>query len=74
MAPKEDLLACSVNIKLKPPYDGPFLVLESTDKTFVIDVGGRSECVSNDHLKPAHRDLSRFSTVVLNGAHNLCLN
>ncbi|XP_053092916.1 LOW QUALITY PROTEIN: uncharacterized protein LOC128318865 [Pangasianodon hypophthalmus] len=42
---------------LKPPYDGPFQVLESLDKTFVIDVGGRSECVSIDRLKPAHRDM-----------------
>lgn len=42
---------------LKPPYDGPFRVLESTDKTFVIDVDGRSDCVSIDRPKLGHRDL-----------------
>lgn len=31
-------IACSVNITLKPPYDGPFLVMESTDETCVFDV------------------------------------
>lgn len=50
---------------LKPPYDGPFKVLESTDKTFITDVGGRSECVSTEHLKPAHRDLDQPTEVAM---------
>lgn len=39
---------------LQPPYDGPFRVLEHGDKSFVLDMGGRRECVSLDRLKPAH--------------------
>ncbi|XP_051806513.1 uncharacterized protein LOC127534686 [Acanthochromis polyacanthus] len=39
---------------LQPPYDGPFRVLEHGAKGFVLDVGGRSELVSVDRLKPAY--------------------
>uniref|UniRef100_A0A674PAD7 Gypsy retrotransposon integrase-like protein 1 n=1 Tax=Takifugu rubripes TaxID=31033 RepID=A0A674PAD7_TAKRU len=39
---------------LRPPYDGPFRVLETGAKSFVLDMGGRSERVTLDRLKPAH--------------------
>lgn len=42
---------------LRPPYDGPFRVVEVGAKNFVVDVGGKPECVSVDRLKPAHLDL-----------------
>ena len=42
---------------LRPPYDGPFRVVEAGPKSLVVDVGGRPECVSVDRLKPAHLDL-----------------
>lgn len=46
-------------------FQGPFQVLESTDKIFVIDVGWRSDCVSIEHLKPAHIDLDQPTEVVV---------
>ncbi|KAF0030341.1 hypothetical protein F2P81_017072 [Scophthalmus maximus] len=39
---------------LRPPYEGPFRVLESGDKHFVVDMGGKLERLSIDRLKPAH--------------------
>uniref|UniRef100_A0A674MZJ6 Gypsy retrotransposon integrase-like protein 1 n=1 Tax=Takifugu rubripes TaxID=31033 RepID=A0A674MZJ6_TAKRU len=44
---------------LQPPYDGPFRVLESGDKHFLLDVGGRPERVTIDRLKAAHLDLGQ---------------
>ena len=38
------------------PYEGPFKVLQSGDKTFTVDVSGRKETISVDRLKPAHID------------------
>ena len=42
---------------LRAPYDGPFRVLESGDKFFLLDIGGRPDRVSVDRLKPAHLDI-----------------
>ena len=42
---------------LRPPYDGPFRVLEGGPKNFVVDMGGRPERVAIDRLKPAHVDV-----------------
>ena len=39
------------------PYDGPYKVLESGDKTFTLDISGRKETILVDRLKPAHVDL-----------------
>ena len=44
---------------LQPPYDGPFRVLEKGAKHLVVDIGGKSEHVSVDRVKPAHLDLSQ---------------
>ena len=44
---------------LRRVYDGPFRVLERSDKTFVIDVGGKRDTVTVDRLKRAHEDLAR---------------
>ena len=41
---------------LARPYEGPFKVITSGPKVFVIDRGGKSETVSIDRLKPAHLD------------------
>ena len=38
------------------PYEGPFKVLQSGDKTFTVNVSGRNETISVDRLKPAHID------------------
>ena len=45
------------------PYNGPFRVITSGDKTFCIMVGGREEIISVDRLKPAHVDLTGPVTV-----------
>ena len=37
---------------LSPKYDGPFLVKERSGKFFAIQMGGRTEHVSVDRLKP----------------------
>ncbi|XP_058620662.1 metallophosphoesterase 1 isoform X4 [Onychostoma macrolepis] len=44
---------------LHPPYEGPFRVLETGDKHFVVDRGGKPERLSIDRLKPAHLDVAR---------------
>ena len=41
---------------LQPPYDGPYKVLERTDKYFIVDVKGKHDIISLDRLKPAHLD------------------
>ena len=41
---------------LQRPYTGPYKVLDKSDKTFLLDIGGRQEHVSIDRLKPAHVD------------------
>ncbi|GFR62129.1 Pol polyprotein [Elysia marginata] len=48
---------------LRRPYDGPFRVVASGDKTFRIMVGSREEVVSTDRLKAAHVDLTGPVTV-----------
>jgi len=39
---------------LKPPYDGPYTVLNRGEKTFKLNIKGRSINVSKDRLKPAY--------------------
>ena len=41
---------------LQPPYEGPFRVIQRTDKTFTIERNGRRDTVSIDRLKPAYTD------------------
>ena len=38
---------------LQNPYDGPYKVLNKSEKTFIIEVNGRESTVSLDRLKPA---------------------
>ena len=38
------------------PYDGLYRVIKRTDKHFTIDINGRNDTVSIDHLKPTHLD------------------
>jgi len=49
----------SHRIPLQRPYEGPFKVIEHGDKVFKLDVGGRTEVVSVDRLKPAHLDVDQ---------------
>ena len=46
----------AVRKPLQPPYDGPYPVIQRTDKHFTVDVNGRQDTVSVDRLKPAHLD------------------
>jgi len=39
---------------LKPPYDGPYTVLNRSEKTFKLNINGRTINVSKDRLKPAY--------------------
>jgi len=48
---------------LQRPYEGPFRVRRHGVKTFELDIGGRSETVSVDRLKPAHLDIDQPVTV-----------
>ena len=41
---------------LQRPYTGPYAVLTPGDKTFLLDIGGRTERISVDRLKPAFYD------------------
>ena len=38
-------------------YDGPYKVLQRKEKYFVVDVMGKQDTISLDHLKPAHLDI-----------------
>ena len=44
----------SVCKSLQPPYNGPYRILNRTDKYYTIDIAGCKENVSIDRLKPAH--------------------
>lgn len=51
-----------------PPYEGPFKVLDHTEKTFTVAVNGRMDIVPIDSEKPAympHPDIS-FTSLGLN--------
>lgn len=48
---------------LQRPYVGPYKVISPGDKTFLVDIGGRSERISIDRLKPARVDTSEPVTV-----------
>ncbi len=50
---------------LRPPYDGPFRVLEAGVKTFLVNIGGRPERVTVDRLKPAHGELCQLMVPAL---------
>ena len=50
---------------LQRPYTGPYKVIRSGTKTFLIDIGGREELISIDRLKPAHVDLKEPVTVAI---------
>ena len=43
---------------LQRPYEGPFRVIEPGIKTFKVDIGGKTETITVDRLKPAHLDLN----------------
>lgn len=55
---------------LQPPYNDPYWVVETGDKTFVVDVGGRMEHVSVNRLKPAHLDLDQAVEVARLSQHD----
>lgn len=46
----------AVKKPLQPPYDGPFRVLQRSEKYFTLDLNGRKDTVSIDRLKPAYLD------------------
>ena len=41
---------------LEPLYDGPFLVMTRSEKTFQLQIGAELQTVSIDRLKPVHSD------------------
>lgn len=43
----------AVHKSLKPPYEGPYKVLEPNSKVFIMKLPGREVTVSIDRLKPA---------------------
>ena len=47
---------------LQPPYDGPYKVLQRTNKNYTLDILGKKKVVSLDRLKPAYIDNSSFPT------------
>ena len=46
----------AVRKPLQPPYDGPYRVLDRSDRFYTLDLNGRTDSVSVDRLKPAHID------------------
>ena len=49
----------SLRKPLQRPYSGPYKVLERKEKTFLVNMSGRSEHISIDRLKPALVDISK---------------
>lgn len=43
-----------VKSALKPPYDGPFKVIERSPKNFKINIRGEDKVISIDRIKPAY--------------------
>ncbi|KAG0434050.1 hypothetical protein HPB47_019382, partial [Ixodes persulcatus] len=41
---------------LTPPYEGPFKILERTEKTMTLDINGHREIAAMDRIKPAFQD------------------
>ena len=60
----KDLMTCTyvfvrrdaVRKPLQRPYDGPYKVLQITEKHFTVEVKGKEEVIPIDRLKPAHLD------------------
>ena len=48
---------------LQTPYDGPYKVVEHSDKAFRLQVSNRQDTVSIDRLKPAYLDESQLPQV-----------
>ena len=46
----------AVKKPLQQPYDGPYLVLDRSDRFYTLDLNGRTDKVSIDRLKPAYID------------------
>lgn len=46
----------AVRKPLQSPYDGPFRVLDRSDKFYTLDLNGRRDTVSINRLKPAYLD------------------
>ena len=44
----------AVRKPLRAPYDGPYIIVDRTDKHFTVDRNGRNNTVSIDRLKLAH--------------------
>ena len=44
-------------VPIQKPYDGPYQVLETADKTFKLQLGDKTDWVSIERLKPAHIDM-----------------
>ena len=64
--PKELYLSSYVFVRrdshrnsLQHPYEGPFKVISPGTKVFILDMGGKSQKVSVDRLKPAHLDIDQ---------------
>ncbi|XP_054720790.1 uncharacterized protein LOC129230415 [Uloborus diversus] len=41
-----------VKKSLQPPYNGPYLVMQCTDKTFTLNINGKPSVINIDRLKP----------------------
>ena len=46
----------AVRKPLQQPYDGPYRVLDRSEKFYTLDLNGRKDTLSVDRLKPAHLD------------------
>lgn len=44
----------AVTKPLQPPYDGPYPVIKRTNKHLTVNIKGKNDTISVDHLKPAH--------------------
>jgi cleavage and polyadenylation specificity factor subunit 1 len=67
----------AVRRPLDPPYSGPYLVLNRSEKTLTISINGRPTIVSIDRVKPAYlsvdsdggKDTNRFALHTASGAY-----
>jgi len=61
----QEFSTCTHVFVMQQPYDGPYKVLQCSEKTFMLDIKGGRDTVSIDRLKPVFLDAAPGVTISL---------